>query len=182
MKLFCQECFAKVEYKFSKPKFCPECGAKIGISSVKIEQKPTVKNSESDRIKELEAQLNELKNQRQEFPKNAKSSNRKTNYQNDEDYNYEDEDGEEYEENYFQIQKHINNFKNKRITNGVSVEKNNANTGISFGKLMEGVSSGAVPVEDEFKMLSEPVRKTDKEILEELRVEASSKARAIEIN
>jgi hypothetical protein len=179
MKLFCQECFAKVEYKFSKPKFCPECGAKIGISSVKIEQKPAVKSSESNRIKELEAQLNELKNQQQEPQKNARSSNRKTNYQNDEDYNYEDE---EQEEDYLETQKHINNFKNKRVRTGVSIEKNNTNSGISFGKLMEGVSSGTVQVEDEFKMLSEPVRRSDKEILEEFRMEASSKVRQIQID
>lgn len=179
MKLFCQECFAKIEYKFSKPKFCPECGAKIGLSNVKSEQKSIAKNNDLDRIKGLEAQLNELKNQRTEPEKSIRSSNKKVNYQNDESYNYEDE---EQEEDYFETQKHINNFKNKRVRTGVSIEKNNTNSGISFGELMEGVSSGTVQVEDEFKMLSEPVRKSDKEILEEFRMEASSKVRQIQID
>jgi len=56
MKLFCQQCFAKVEYKFSKPKFCPECGSQIGLASIKTESKPVIKNNDAQRIKELEAQ------------------------------------------------------------------------------------------------------------------------------
>ena len=30
MVKFCFECGHKLEYKFSVPKFCPQCGAKIG--------------------------------------------------------------------------------------------------------------------------------------------------------
>ena len=33
MKLYCNKCYAKTEYKFSKPKFCPECGSKMQAKS-----------------------------------------------------------------------------------------------------------------------------------------------------
>ena len=64
----------------------------------------------------------------------------------------------------------------------MSIEKNNPNRGISFGQLMEGVSSGSISAGDEFKMTDDSPRKTDKQILEELRIEASSKSRTIEID
>ena len=66
MKLYCQECFAKIEYKFSKPKFCPECGKQIGLSkfigptssaSIQIVQK----SKDEQKIKDLESELEELK-------------------------------------------------------------------------------------------------------------------------
>jgi hypothetical protein len=47
---------------------------------------------------------------------------------------------------------------------------------------MEGVSSGAISVGDEFKIADDSPRKTDKQILEELRAEASSKSRVIQID
>ena len=31
---FCTDCGKKLEYKFSPPKFCPECGCSVGIASV----------------------------------------------------------------------------------------------------------------------------------------------------
>ena len=31
---FCTDCGKKIEYKFSPPKFCAECGAPMGIASV----------------------------------------------------------------------------------------------------------------------------------------------------
>lgn len=174
MKLFCQQCFAKVEYKFSKPKFCPECGKQIGITSVKIEPKSVVKNNDADRIRELESQLEQFKNNKIES--NGREVLSRT-YKNYEDGDEEDHDGEDFNE----IQKHIDNFKKRKIKSGISVEKDFGNKGISFGQLMEGVSSGNIPVGDEFKMIDDSPRKTDQQILEELRIEASSKSRIIEI-
>jgi hypothetical protein len=47
---------------------------------------------------------------------------------------------------------------------------------------MDGVSSGSISVGDDFKMTDNGVKKTDKQILEELRIEASSKPRVIQID
>jgi len=179
MKLFCQQCFAKVEYKFSKPKFCPECGSQIGLASIKTESKPVIKNNDAQRIKELEAQLNELKNQKTEPQRVINTSARYKNYQDNDDY---DEESEDLDEDYSETQRHIDNFKRKKIKNGIIVEKDFNNKGISFGQLMENVSSGNAPSVDEFKMIDDSPRKTDQQILDELRIEASSKPRPIQID
>jgi len=47
---------------------------------------------------------------------------------------------------------------------------------------MENVSSGNAPSVDEFKMIDDSPRKTDQQILDELRIEASSKPRPIQID
>jgi hypothetical protein len=176
MKLFCQQCFAKVEYKFSKPKFCPECGKQMGTVLSKVETVTTSKNPDADRIRELELQLEKFKNDKTGSNKREVLSKRYQDY-------VDNEDEEEYDdEDYNETQKHIDNFKNKKNKIGVSIEKNNPNRGISFGQLMEGVSSGSISAGDEFKMTDDSPRKTDKQILEELRIEASSKSRTIEID
>jgi len=177
MKLFCQQCFAKIEYKFSKPKFCPECGKQIGLVLGKTQTVDSVKNNDADRIKELELQLEEFKNGKDKLNKNKFSSKNIKNYENneDEEEQYDDED-------YDDTQRHIDNFKRKKIKNGVSIEKDLRNKGVSFGQLMEGASSGSAFAGDEFKMNDNSPRKTDQQILEELRIEASSKSRTIEID
>ena len=176
MKLFCQQCFAKIEYKFSKPKFCPECGKQIGVSLEKTQVKGSIKNNDADRIRELELQLEEFKNKKDDSNKREIFSKNNKNYQDEE--GEEDYDGEDYNE----TQRHIDNFKRKKIKNGISVEKDFLNKGISFGQLMEGASSNSMPAGDEFKMSDDSPRKTDQQILEELRIEASSKSRTIEID
>ena len=50
MVKFCFECGHKLEYKFSAPNFCPQCGAKIGggekaAASVREPAKKVVKKS-----------------------------------------------------------------------------------------------------------------------------------------
>ena len=55
-------------------------------------------------------------------------------------------------------------------------------SGISFKDLMDGVSSGSISAGDDFKMSDNGIKKTDKQILEELRIEASSKPRVIQID
>ena len=50
MVKFCFECGHKLEYKFSVPNFCPQCGAKIGggekaVATVKEPTKQAVKRS-----------------------------------------------------------------------------------------------------------------------------------------
>jgi len=176
MKLFCQQCFAKVEYKFSKPKFCPECGKQMGVASMKVEVKSSTKNNDADRIRELELQLEQFKSNKAESNRREVLSKRYENYEDGgEEDGYSDED-------YNETQKHIDNFKKRKLKSGISVERDFGNKGISFGQLMEGVSSGAISVGDEFKIADDSPRKTDKQILEELRAEASSKSRVIQID
>jgi hypothetical protein len=189
MKLYCQECFAKIEYKFSKPKFCPECGKQIGLSkSVGLTSSGSIqivqKNKDEQKIKDLESELQELKNKNRvlQSKKNltvALSSNVEDE-QGDNDFDNEEED--EDAENYAQRQNILTAFKRGKFKTGVTVEKNTNNSGISFKDLMEGVSSGSISVGDDFKMSDNGTRKTDQQILEELRIEASSKSRVIQID
>ena len=45
---FCSECGTKVEYKFSPPKFCFQCGAPMGVATVN-ESKPLNRNVKASR-------------------------------------------------------------------------------------------------------------------------------------
>ncbi len=45
---FCSECGAKVEYKFSPPKFCSSCGNPMGVASLN-ESKPLDRNARGSR-------------------------------------------------------------------------------------------------------------------------------------
>ena len=51
MKKFCSECGYKVEYKFSPPKFCPNCGTPMGIAAVN-ESRPLNRSVSRNKIKE----------------------------------------------------------------------------------------------------------------------------------
>lgn len=192
MKLYCQDCFAKIEYKFSKPKFCTECGKQIGLSkSVTISQSSspqvTQKNKDEQKIKDLEMELRELKSKNRTIKLNSGSNKMiRAEIENNQDY----EDGEESyseeeeddAENYAQTQKVLMAFRRGSLRGGMSVEKSENAPGISFKDLMDGVSSGSISAGDDFKMSDDGVRKSDKQILEELRLEASSKPRVIQID
>ena len=192
MKLYCQDCFAKIEYKFSKPKFCTECGKQIGLSkSVTVSQSspPQVaqKNKDEQKIKDLEMELRELKSKSRTI-KLSSGSNKMIraeveNNEYDEDNEESYPEGEEDDvENYAQTQKVLTAFRRGSFRSGVSVEKSKNASGISFKDLMDGVSSGSISAGDDFKMNDDGVRKSDKQILEELRLEASSKPRVIQID
>ena len=192
MKLYCQECFAKIEYKFSKPKFCTECGKQIGLSkSVGLTSSGSIqivqKNKDEQKIKDLELELRELKSKSQTIKSNSGSNkmiraaivNDEDGEDGEESYLEEEEDGAE---NYAQTQKVLTAFKRGAFRSGVSVEKSANASGISFKDLMEGVSSGSISAGDDFKMSDDGVRKSDQQILEEFRLEASSKPRVIQID
>jgi hypothetical protein len=192
MKLYCQECFAKIEYKFSKPKFCTECGKQIGLSkSVGLTSSGSIqivqKSKDEQKIKDLELELRELKSKSQTIKSNSGSNKMiRAAIANDED----GEDGEESyldeeeddAENYAQTQKVLTAFRRGSFRSGVSVEKSANASGISFKDLIDGVSSGSISAGDDFKMSDDGVRKSDQQILEELRLEASSKPRVIQID
>ena len=192
MKLYCQECFAKVEYKFSKPKFCPECGKQLGVaasasSSVPSSNAIVKKYDDKEKIRELELELEQLKNQKASKVENFNKaiSNRRINSYADsyeEDEEFQNEDDEYASRDFAETRQILNGFKRGKFKTGVSVEKNNHKSGISFKDLMDGVSSGAISVGDEFKMNETGPTKTEKQILEELKVEASSKPKLIQID
>ena len=192
MKLYCPECFAKIEYKFSKPKFCTECGKQIGLSkSVGLTSSGSIqivqKNKDEQKIKDLELELRELKSKSQTIRSNGGSNkmiraaivNDEDGEDGEESYLEEEEDGAE---NYAQTQKVLTAFRRGAFRSGVSVEKSANASGISFKDLMDGVSSGSISAGDDFKMSDDGVRKSDQQILEELRLEASSKPRVIQID
>ena len=192
MKLYCQECFAKIEYKFSKPKFCPECGKQIGLSkSVGLTSSGSIqivqKSKDEQKIKDLELELRELKSKSKAIKSNSGSNkmiraaivNDEDGEDGEESYLEEEEDGAE---NYAQTQKVLTAFKRGAFRSGVSVEKSANASGISFKDLMDGVSSGSISAGDDFKMSDDGVRKSDQQILEEFRLEASSKPRVIQID
>jgi len=192
MKLYCQECFAKIEYKFSKPKFCTECGNQIGLSkSIGLTSSASIqiiqKSKDEQKIKDLELELRELKNKSQTIRSNGGSNkmiraaivNDEGGEDGGESYLEEEEDGAE---NYAKTQKVLTAFRRGAFRSGVSVEKSANASGISFKDLMDGVSSGSISAGDDFKMSDDGVRKSDQQILEEFRLEASSKPRVIQID
>lgn len=154
MKLYCNKCYAKTEYKFSKPKFCPECGEKISGSV----------DSLSFKSKDLEKKELVL-NKKDYMAKNEES-----------EFDQEDD-----EEDYTNTQKHIENFKKNSKRSGVIVEKSNFDGGISFGELMQKASGEPKPSKDFSGLDKDRNNKTKDQILEELRLESCSKARLIEI-
>lgn len=188
MKLYCQECFAKIEYKFSKPKFCTECGNQIGLSkSIGLTSSASIgivqKSKDEQKIKDLQLELEELKGKNQLLKsKNNLTRVALSEVEDEQDDDFDDEEEEQDAENYAQTQKVLTAFKRGKFKTGVTVEKNANNSGISFKDLMEGVSSGSISVGDDFKMSDDGIKKTDKQILEELRIEASSKSRVIQID
>lgn len=176
MKFYCTECFTKNEYKFSKPKFCPECGAPVGLSLSRDVRSTTASKDSADggsleKIKNLEKEIEKLKS--------AKTSNIVGG--NTKAFEQHNDMEEEFEEDYHSIQKHINNFRRNNNRSGVTVEGYAKNSGISFGELVQSSSSTSV---DEFKIhedrFSGPM-KSKEQILNELKMEASSAAKLIEI-
>jgi len=167
MKLYCNKCYAKTEYKFSKPKFCPECGEKVSgfvdVSSARVE-KP----------KENLQKLEELKVSRV-----AKSKNESV---LDEDELYLDDEDQNSQEDYVQTQRSIENFKRNGRKSGVVVEKSDFNAGISFGELMQKTSNRPDESNDFKNLNSLDNKKTKKQILEEFKAESSSEARIVDIN
>ena len=163
MKLYCNKCYAKTEYKFSKPKFCPECGEKV-LSSVssqtfKPQEKPKEEKPREEKIEKVLISKNESA------------------VDVDEDYDNE----QDLEDDYVNTQKHIENFKRNRRRTGVVVEKSDFNTGISFGELMQKSSSAPDSSKDFQNLNTLDNSKTRQQILDELKAESSSQARVIEI-
>jgi hypothetical protein len=180
MKLYCTECFAKTEYKFSKPKFCPECGAKVGSLNVSVStvraKAPVSLSSENEnlvKIKELELELEKMRD-----------SSRSINLNKNKDL-YEDvgeEFDEEESEDYLATQRHIANFKRSRNKSGVFIEQGRESSGITLGQLVESASRNP-PSEstDFFPKPSAPSEAERQNILNQLRAESCSQAKVIEI-
>ena len=162
MKLYCNKCYAKTEYKFSKPKFCPECGEKVSTSI-------SVPSIGASPIKTQEIKKENIMAGRNELPLDK------------EDQDVEQED-QEIEEDYFRTQKYIETFKRNKNRSGVIIEKSNFEGGISFGELMQKTSSEPNASKDFQGFNTIENRKTKEQILEELRSESSSQARVIDID
>lgn len=160
MNLYCNKCFAKSEYKFSKPKFCPQCGQRVS---------DLIASSNRENLNGVKPDT--------EIPIIKKQESRNLS-QNDEDDDYYDD--------YDETQRHIDNFKrfkNKSSKFGITIEKDDSNKGVSFGQLIENSNSNS-SAREEFKMTEDNIRtnkKTKQQILEEIRLEASSKPRVIDI-
>jgi hypothetical protein len=168
MKLYCDKCFAKSEYKFSKPKFCPECGEKVSSATVSVSANRIVDTKDVEKHSHDE-----------HSPRVSSFRARPAIYSND-----TDEDLDEYIDDYAETQRHINNFKRIKNKHGVIVERDDGNKGISFGQLIEGSSNSRNNSED-FKMtddVTSSVKKTKQQILDEMKSEASSKPRVIDID
>jgi len=178
MKLYCNSCFSKTEYKFSKPKFCPECGFQTGTLATKSEVLAGGDLKNIQKIKDLEKQLSEFRKEITETKGVARSnvsSMTESGDESDDDYDIED---------YAQTQRHINNFKRNAKRSGVIVERNSSDSGISFGQLIENSSTSKSKSNMDFQMKDDAdcIKKTHQQILEEIRLEASSISRPIEID
>jgi len=164
MNYYCPNCFSKSEYKFSKPKFCPECGAKTSSDSA------VKKNVSAASPKEEE----NLQNKPQSLQKTIKTNRALKNDEADELESQE----EDYEQEYYCSDLHsiISKIKPGK---GVSVENYKESKGVSFGSLMQEPSSSSSS--NDFKFQNTGLEKTREQILEEFKSEASSTRRHIEI-
>ena len=174
MKLYCNNCFSKTEYKFSKPKFCPECGSKTSAlanadKSIEIDNLKSIQ-----KIKDLENQLLEFTGRQVERKKTIDSTTHRSRTLDD----------NELGDDYVETQRHINNFKRNAKRSGVIVEKSPSDCGISFGQLIENSSSSGRKSDTDFQMKDSEnfPKKTNQQILEEMKLEASSVSRPIEID
>jgi hypothetical protein len=170
MKLYCNNCFSKTEYKFSKPKFCPECGSKTSSLASAIESNVKIDSSSIQKIKDLENQLAEFKKNKdirrfdtEENTGRAKQHNNQIDIEN-----ADDDSDDEYD--YQKTQYHINNFKKNKNKSGIIVEKDDFNSGISFGQVIENSSNSKSLSNQDFKMndASNLSSKTKAQILEEI--------------
>jgi hypothetical protein len=181
MKLYCPKCYNKLDYKFTKPKFCTKCGASISnASDVKIDEDE--KNEDKLKIELLEKKIKELSASKKKTSTNKLSKQYNDDIDNDDDVDSDDTDDTD-DEDYEETQRHIDNFKRKNKKSGVSVEYAPSNNSISFGKLMEDAASGKMGDSEDFKMIQRGApSKTPEKILEEFKIESASKARMIEID
>lgn len=165
MNYYCSNCFSKSEYKFSKPKFCPECGAKTS-SEVAGNKNPSLNLPSDNKVSQENRQITQKASRN---IKNDEAESLETEMQNEEDY----------EQNYYCSDLHsiISKIKPGK---GVSIEGYKENKGVSFGSLMEESSSSS-PSSNDFKFQNDGVQKTKEQILEELKAEASSTRKHIEI-
>jgi len=53
--VFCTDCGLKIEYSYSKPKFCSSCGTKLGVVNVK--RKTLAKDTREESLSEDETQI-----------------------------------------------------------------------------------------------------------------------------
>jgi hypothetical protein len=184
MKLYCTECFAKTEYKFSKPKFCPECGAKVGALNVSVSSggiKTSVSTASDNqnlvRIKELELELEKIRASSR-LGHLTKSKNLNEGINEDID----DEIDEEESEDYLATQRHIANFKRSKNKSGIVIERSQNSSGVTFGQLIENASKNPSSASADFlPKPSAPSEAERQNILNQLRAESSSQARVIEI-
>ena len=183
MKLYCNNCFSKTEYKFSKPKFCPECGSKTAALSAVSKPIESDDFKSVQKIKDLESQLSQFKKEEVERKKSTNFVNSRSRALSDDES--DDESDNDYEgEDYNETQRHINNFKRNAKRSGVIIEKSSRDSGISFGQLIENSSTSKSKSDMDFKMKEDASfpKKTNQQILEEIRLEASSVSRPIEID
>ena len=179
MKLYCNNCFSKTEYKFSKPKFCPECGSKTGISTTVDKSIQGDDSKNIQKIKDLENELLEFRKGEMQRKKSTDSVISRSRALDD------DESDDDYDsEDYSETQRHINNFKRNAKRSGIIVEKSSSDSGISFGQLIENSSASKSKPGADFQMKDDAnfPKKTNQQILEEMRLEASSVSRPIEID
>ena len=164
MNYYCSNCFSKSEYKFSKPKFCQECGTKI---SSDFTVKKTISASSPQSEESSQTRNVEVK----KIPKSIKK------IEVDEFENEEDNSDQEYY--CSDLHSIISSIKPGA---GVSVEGYGKNKGISFGSLMQEASSSSSSSEsNDFKFQNFELKKTREQVLEEFKAEASSTRRHIEI-
>lgn len=183
MNFYCQSCFKKSEYKFSKPKFCPNCGKSLSASAILnvsqnepctigVNQPSDFKNKE-EKIKNLEAELRAYKR--------LELSNRINRVESGSSVDIAED--EESEDESFDSNSAL--WKNSPdLHKSISVE---FDRGAKFGVKMSDVAGSSSEFDvsefDQFSNLKRPSAKqidTEK-ILEELKAESSSQARLIDI-
>jgi hypothetical protein len=183
MNFYCQSCFKKSEYKFSKPKFCPNCG--VSLSNCKLDYKLSeaqsktsqeVENSNGEKIKQLEKQI--------EIYKRISLSKRL----DGESFLDSGDDQSEYPNDMDDDLNNSNIWRNnKNLNNSISVEYDkNKKFGTKFSDVMaESMSVGFSNQVNDFKNQNRDLQlsKEKKEkILKEIQEEASSAPRIINID
>jgi uncharacterized Zn finger protein (UPF0148 family) len=167
---YCPHCFAKSEYRFSKPNFCPSCGkgatveARATVVSPAPQTSPVTK-VENDKISRLERELEELKRANASARGVARATTRGARRRPDPYIDDADDFSDDNESDYVPGDIPI-----LEAGEGIKIEGGDKARGMTLGAVVETAAASGKP-DAPFKR--NMPKKSKKAILEELRRESS---------
>jgi cell envelope opacity-associated protein A len=153
MKYYCNKCFKTIDYKFSKPEYCSNCGSKISVSSASF-KKTDVEPAAPHKIDKPKTPISLLSKR---FSARRSDQTEET---DSEDYVFEGE------------------IPDIKPGAGVKVEMPAQNKSVTFAQVFENPSS---PESKDFVFKNEN-KQSESKILEQFKKESSNSREFFEVN